>query len=241
MILLDIAKFKLIAFTCLCAMFCTISEAKNENATLVLLVGLPGSGKGTIGQLYEKHGWKHFSLGDELREALKNQNPIALKYERQIKDGAFLPDHVINDLIWSKILHQDNLQHKIILDGYPRNVSQAELFLKKLDETGMYNKTKVLFFDVGIMKSIDRICTRRVCTNCKKIDTSNVKICKNCFTPLSTRESDSMNKITTRFGNFIHNTLPSFFLLKDKCKHVYIIDANAKTKKVYFQIRKLLK
>jgi len=105
--------------------------------TKIIFLGPPGSGKGTQGALIaEKHGIPHISTGDILRGAIAAQTPLGVKAKSYVDNGDLVPDELILDLIEER-LGQDDAQKGWILDGFPRNVPQAEFLtglLKKLDQ-----------------------------------------------------------------------------------------------------------
>lgn len=105
--------------------------------TRIIFLGPPGSGKGTQGALVaEKHGIPHISTGDILRAAIAAQTPLGIKAQTYVDNGDLVPDDLILDLIEER-LGQEDAQKGWILDGFPRNVAQAEFLsglLAKLDQ-----------------------------------------------------------------------------------------------------------
>lgn len=100
----------------------------------LIMFGAPGSGKGTQSEVIAKHyGLKHISTGDLLRAEAKRGTPLGLEIDRLISKGQFVPDHVILDLLLD-FLDSRGSDEGIILDGFPRTVSQAKQLLEKLEE-----------------------------------------------------------------------------------------------------------
>ncbi|HET6591659.1 MAG TPA: adenylate kinase [Xanthomonadales bacterium] len=92
----------------------------------IVLLGAPGSGKGTQAALLEKHlGLPHISTGVLLRHAVAEQTPIGQQAKAIIDRGELVPDDVMLDLIEERLAQADT-QQGFLLDGYPRNLAQAE-------------------------------------------------------------------------------------------------------------------
>ena len=103
----------------------------------IVLLGAPGSGKGTQAALLHKRlQLPHISTGVLLREAVKNATPLGLQAREILDRGDLVPDAVMLDLIEER-LGQDDVAAGFLLDGYPRNISQAEALealLERLDQ-----------------------------------------------------------------------------------------------------------
>ncbi len=94
----------------------------------VLLIGAPGSGKGTQGQrLAEELGLRHIAAGDLLRKEVADETPIGLKVSGLLAQGHLVPDQVIIDLIMPIVRDAVQSGDGYLLDGFPRSVEQAEL------------------------------------------------------------------------------------------------------------------
>ncbi len=97
----------------------------------VIFLGPPGAGKGTQGQLIaERFGVPHISTGDILRNAIAQGTPLGLKAKTYVDKGDLVPDELILDLI-KETLQREEAKQGWVLDGFPRNVAQAE-FLTQL-------------------------------------------------------------------------------------------------------------
>lgn len=131
----------------------------------LILLGLPGAGKGTASeQIVDKYHLAHISTGDMFREAMANKTPVGLEAKSYIDKGDLVPDEVTAKLVEER-LGQDDVKNGFILDGFPRTANQAEL----LDEiTTRLNKqlTNVIAIDVKEETLIDRLSARFMCKNC---------------------------------------------------------------------------
>ncbi|CAL8102426.1 unnamed protein product [Calicophoron daubneyi] len=129
---------------------------KREQTNLILL-GPPGCGKGTQAMKLAKHYRTcHLSTGDMLRAAAASKSPIGLEIEKTISSGKFVSDDIVCDLI-DKHLSEPECRAGFLLDGFPRNVSQAE----KLEEVLKKRKQKITA--VVEMKVDDAVLEKRIC------------------------------------------------------------------------------
>jgi adenylate kinase len=91
----------------------------------LILVGAPGSGKGTQAQLLsERLGLAHIGTGDILRDAVSRATPAGKQAEPYVKCGQLVPDDLVNELVADRF-RRDDRPDRFILDGYPRTVAQA--------------------------------------------------------------------------------------------------------------------
>jgi adenylate kinase len=130
---------------------------------IVILLGAPGSGKGTIASRLaaENDNLKHVSSGDLLRGAVAKGTPAGVEAKGYMEKGALVPDSLIAQMIKDVIAETEG-EVTMLLDGFPRNVAQAEI----LQETGAPVKSVVLV-DVPDEIIADRIAGRRTCPKCK--------------------------------------------------------------------------
>jgi len=118
----------------------------------IILLGAPGSGKGTLGkQLAEKYGYTLISTGDILREEKKSGSDIGKKINDILGKGNLVPDEIVNQIVENKL---KNFEGQFILDGFPRTVPQAQ-FLDTISDIGL-----VIFLDVSDNTIRERILER---------------------------------------------------------------------------------
>jgi adenylate kinase len=127
----------------------------------IILIGLPGSGKGTQANKFQEIGYEHISTGDLIREEQKKGTAIGDLATRLSDQGNFLPDDIVTTLVKQKIIDSDN-KIGFIFDGYPRTVDQA----KSLDEF-LYNRRTPLSCIVNIVVS-DPVVKERILERAKK-------------------------------------------------------------------------
>lgn len=130
---------------------------------IVILLGAPGSGKGTIASRLatENDNLKHVSSGDLLRGAVAKGTPAGVEAKGYMEKGALVPDALIAQMIKDVIAETEG-DVTMLLDGFPRNVAQAEI----LEQTGAPVKSVVLV-DVPDEIIAERIAGRRSCPKCK--------------------------------------------------------------------------
>jgi len=123
----------------------------------ILLLGLPGAGKGTQAQfLMDKFGIPQISTGDMLRSAIKAGTPLGLEAKRYMDRGALVPDHIVIDLVRARVREPDCVKG-FIMDGFPRTLPQAEA----LREAGI-DIDYVIEIEVGDQEILRRMSGRRV-------------------------------------------------------------------------------
>ena len=125
----------------------------------IVLLGAPGSGKGTQAALLKDHyAIPHISTGVLLREAVAAQTPLGQQAKAIMDRGELVPDDVMLDLIRER-LGQDDVANGFILDGYPRNLTQAEALDTVLSELGQPVEEAVLI-EVNEDMVVERIAKR---------------------------------------------------------------------------------
>lgn len=127
----------------------------------LIFLGAPGAGKGTQAQiLAESRGIPHISTGDILRAAVKAETPLGLKAKTYMDNGELLPDALILDMIRDR-LNQPDAQVGWILDGFPRNVSQAEFLDRLLAEINQ-NYNYAINIHVPQERLVERLLNRAI-------------------------------------------------------------------------------
>jgi len=173
----------------------------------IMLVGAPGSGKGTQAQrLIERYGLVQVSTGDILRAAVKERTPLGLEAKQFMDQGQLVPDRLIMGLIEAR-LGEPAYARGWVLDGFPRTLAQAEgleQLLARLRKQLAY----VLVLDVPAERIVERIVGRRSCPDCGNVHhvkfspPSRDGICDKCGGTLVHRSDDSEEKVRTRLAAF---------------------------------------
>ncbi len=130
-----------------------------SHAKGLIFLGPPGSGKGTQAQLLSaQFTIPHISTGEMLRQAIAQQTELGKKAQHYVDQGELVPDELLLDLIRER-LNQDDAQNGWILDGFPRNVSQATFLDKLLSELGKFSE-QAINLEVSDHLLIDRLLSR---------------------------------------------------------------------------------
>ena len=131
----------------------------------LLLIGPPGAGKGTqAARLRERLGIAHLSAGDMLREAVKRGTPLGRAAREKMDRGELVPDGLVGEMVEQR-LSQPDCSPGFVLDGYPRNLAQAERLRAFLAASGC-PLDRVLALQVPLAELLRRLTGRRVCGGC---------------------------------------------------------------------------
>ncbi|EKK20779.1 Adenylate kinase [Fructilactobacillus florum 8D] len=131
----------------------------------LFLMGLPGAGKGTQAEfITERYQIPHISTGDIFRAAIKNQTPMGLKAQSYIDKGDLVPDDVTCGIVADR-LQQADTANGYLLDGFPRNLAQAEQ-LKLIGTQLNRQLSAVINIDVAPSVLEERLSGRFICKNC---------------------------------------------------------------------------
>jgi len=179
----------------------------------LILVGPPGAGKGTQAvHLAAHYGIPHISTGDIFRHNMKNETELGLLAKSYVDRGELVPDSVTNEMVKDRLSH-DDAQAGFLLDGFPRNVSQAEVLREILAQAGT-PLDAVLELSIDDAEIIARLSGRRTCRNCSTsfhtiYEKSAVDgVCDKCQGELYQREDDSEAVITRRLEVYAEQTQP---------------------------------
>ena len=134
----------------------------------IVLLGAPGSGKGTQAQrLIERHEIPQISTGDLLRAAVAKGTPLGLEAKKAMDQGLLVADEIVLGMIRERLGEAD-AQRGFILDGFPRNQVQANALEAMLDEVGKPLDAVVLM-EVDSQELVRRISGRRTCADCGRV------------------------------------------------------------------------
>jgi adenylate kinase len=134
----------------------------------IVLLGAPGSGKGTQSQrLVAEHGIPQISTGDLLRAAVAKGTPLGLKAKEAMDEGKLVDDEIVLGMIRERLAEPD-VRNGFILDGFPRNLAQAHALDALLSELGQ-PLDAVVQMDVDYGELMRRISGRRTCADCGRV------------------------------------------------------------------------
>jgi adenylate kinase len=179
----------------------------------LVLVGPPGAGKGTQAQFLASHyAIPHISTGDIFRANLKEGTPLGVEAKSFMDRGDLVPDSVTNEMVRDR-LGKDDAANGFLLDGFPRNVAQAEVLRAILAEKRT-PLSAALELSVATSEIILRLSGRRVCRNCGKVwhlefdKPTDAQKCDTCQGELYQREDDKEEVITRRLEVYEEQTAP---------------------------------
>lgn len=203
----------------------------------VVLLGAPGSGKGTQAAFISKDfNLKHVSTGDIFRDNIARKTPIGIKIKDIIDSGNLCPDDLTIEIVRNRLSEKD-LENGYLLDGFPRNLYQAEN-LEKICAPDI-----VLNIDVDLDLVQKRISSRRFCGNCKgtfsALVLENPNVCPECGSSLITRKDDEESAVKERLVVYKKQTEPLIEYYKNLGKLISV-DGNKTIEEVYQEIKKVL-
>lgn len=204
-----------------------------------IIMGPNGSGKGTqASRMAKAYDLIHISVGDIFRWNIQNHTKLAAKVQRIMSAGLLVPDDLVEATVKARLdLHDWN--YGFILDGFPRNSTQATFFLES------YDIDAVILIDVPDQVVKDRMMARRLCSRCgidynlifhrpKAVDTCDV-----CGGKLLARADDNPEAIQVRLREYHEKTDPIIDLFRKK-ELVVVVDGTRPADDVEKDIRKQL-
>lgn len=181
----------------------------------IVLLGAPGAGKGTIAKLLSDFdGSVQISTGDILRNAVKAKTKLGLEAQGYMERGELVPDRLIMDIMEARLQAPDCAKG-YLLDGFPRTIPQAEELKKLLTKLNM-KLDAVINIDVPKEVILDRLTTRRTCSNPDCQEIYNIKSkppspdgkCLKCGSPAVQRADETVEAITKRLETYNEKTAP---------------------------------
>ena len=179
----------------------------------LILVGPPGAGKGTQAVFLAAHfAIPHISTGDIFRLNIKGETDLGKLAKSYMDAGNLVPDSVTNAMLEDRLTHSDTA-NGFLLDGYPRNVGQAEFLADVLVKKSI-TLDAVLELSIPSEEIIKRLSGRRTCRNCGAsshviFDKPKVEgVCDNCGGELYQRDDDKEEVVANRLNVYSEQTEP---------------------------------
>ena len=211
----------------------------------LLITGRPGAGKGTQAvNIKEYYNIPHISTGDMFRAAMKAGTKMGLLAKEYMEKGQLVPDEVTIGIVEDRLSEAD-CKDGFLLDGFPRNLAQAEALDKFLTKNGI-KLDAVLDVNVAQSVLVRRMVGRRVCKNCGA--TYHVEfnkplkdgICDNCGSNLIQRPDDTEATAVNRLAVYDEQTAPLLDYYK-KQGILKTVDGDQPFDKVFEDIKAVLK
>ena len=204
-----------------------------------VIMGVQGCGKGTQAKLLAgDFDLVHISVGDLFRAHIQNRTKMAAKVKRIMAAGQLVPDEIVIDMVKARLDDHD-WNYGFILDGFPRNAAQAEVFLES------YDVDAVIHIEVPDEVVIQRVLARRACASCG----ADVNLlfkpprvegkCDACGGQLTQRADDNEEAIKSRLADYHNQTAPVLDSFKAK-ERIVAVDGTVKPDEVQVAIRKEL-
>lgn len=214
----------------------------------IIFVAAPAAGKGTISaKVCTEYNIPHISTGDLLRNEIAASSKIGMEIKSAMARGEFVSDEVITKLL-KKRLEAKDCKKGYILDGYPRNISQAKTYDNILKDLN-YDEGLVVFLDIDKSLAMKRALSRVVCSKCglsynlinKEYAPLKEGICDNCGSSLKTRSDDNEESFINRFDTFMKETYPLLEYYENKGNLLKIKVDDITTDDIFDEIKKVIR
>lgn len=210
----------------------------------IVMLGAPGAGKGTQAQMIaEKYQLPHVSTGDIFRANIKNGTALGMEAKSYMDKGLLVPDELTVKILLDRVAQED-CKNGYILDGFPRNIPQAEVLDKALAELG--DKIDVAIdVEVPDENIIRRMSGRRACVSCgatyhiENVPPQKEGVCDKCGDALILRDDDKGETVKNRLDVYHEKTQPliDFYAKKGVLK---TIDGTKDMMDVFREITEIL-
>lgn len=205
-----------------------------------IIMGAQGCGKGTQAKLLKQdYDLAHISVGDIFRWHIQSHTKLAARIRRLIAEGHLVHDDVVEDIIKERLQEHD-WNYGFILDGFPRNRTQAEFFLES------YDIDAVIHISVSDEVVFERVLARRLCGHCG-LDYNLIHHrpsvpdqCDVCGGKLVARDDDNPDAVRSRLNDYRTKTEPILELFRRK-ELVIQVDGSLSASEIQASIRKQLK
>ena len=211
----------------------------------ILLLGAPGAGKGSQAKkLTQKYNIPQISTGDLLRAAVAAETTLGLQAKTIIESGELVSDDIVLGMIKQRLSEPDTT-NGFVLDGFPRNISQAEALDELLNELHTPLETTILI-NISDQKIIERIINRESCTNCGQmynLISSPAKqdhVCDVCGGILLHRADDNNETVNKRLKVYHDQTEP-LIEYYDKQNKMITIDGTGKVDDIFVCVLSVVK
>lgn len=210
---------------------------------IVVFLGPPGSGKGTQADvLHDEHGFFHFDTGSRLRAEIAGGSELGQRIAEFTNAGQLVPIHIIKEMI-QRFLGTTEAT-RIMFDGFPRNLEQAQVLHEGLDEHGD-DLDYAIYLEINEVSLVERIVNRRFCRQCGEIynlvsrPPQQEGLCDNDGAKLFQREDDTAEVFEARLEVYMRETKPVLDYYREK-DLLYPIDGDKEIAVVSKAIAELL-
>lgn len=211
---------------------------QSEKAKVIILMGPPGSGKGTQAtRVTQALHIPHISTGDILRENIKNDTELGRKAKEYMNAGKLVPDELVLDMLANRISKPDSAKG-YLLDGFPRTIAQGEAFDKLMKPNAHLVAINLEVSDEAIVKRMSGRLTCKDCGNVQNIYFSppaKEGVCDKCGGTLTQRPDDKPEVVKERLRVYHEQTKPLIDFYQKK-KVLFTINGEQNPDAVFSQI-----
>ena len=209
---------------------------------IIILLGLPGSGKGTQGAILSRElALPHISTGDIFRQMILKESEESKMLASYMSEGKLVPTDTVNQVV-RKFILSDECKDGCIIDGYPRTLDQAEYFTENIGAN-----INVIFFDIDDEIVIKRILGRFSCASCGRIyneyfdKPAKEGVCDDCGShEFSARLDDDESTILSRIEEYKKETLPLIEYYQHKSKF-FKVNAGESKEQIVNELASIIK
>ena len=210
----------------------------------VIFIAPPAAGKGTQSELLvENYKYEHISTGDLLRNKQNDGSELGNQIKELLKTGKLIDDEIVTKLLKEKLV---KINGNFILDGYPRNIKQANILNNLLSELDI-NDIAVIYLDVDEDTAMKRALGRITCPKCKRTynkyneltKPKNIGLCDDCNIELVGRSDDNEETFKIRFNEYINNTKPLLDYYKEK-DLLYVMENKIDPNELFESIKEVI-
>ncbi len=216
-----------------------------EPIRIVLLLGAPGSGKGTQSALLaDRFGLQTLSTGEMLRDEAKSATPAGFRLRQVLASGALVPDELVCNAVAKRLRAMDPAGAGLILDGFPRTLAQARALDQLLDEIGAELCVAQLDVPADVLQK--RLSLRRQCATCGTVynlgsnRSSKGSRCELDGGALVERDDDSEGIVARRLAAYQKETLPVFDHYARRAAGYRRIDGNRAPSEIANELREIV-
>lgn len=179
----------------------------------IVLLGLPGAGKGTqAARLKDITGLAHITTGELFRENIRNETELGKKAKEYVESGGLVPDEITIGMLLDRMSEPDT-KAGVMFDGFPRNTNQAQALDEALEKQGN-QIDKAIYINVSQEELVSRLAGRWSCPNCgavyheRDVPPKKAGVCDNCGGALTQRADDKPEVVRTRLEVNLQNLQP---------------------------------
>ncbi|MFI5344300.1 MAG: adenylate kinase family protein [Chlamydiales bacterium] len=186
-----------------------------------IVIGSPGSGKGTLCEVLREKGYFVIALGQKLRQEVQEQTELGRQIQENIDHGILIADDLAFNLISQALEGMLNAQKPFVIEGFPSTINQYQLLVHFLKERDLLKTITLIYLDCPEETALERMINRLTCQSCSHLYNLSSKPprqenrCDLCGKPLFHRKEDTLPCALHRINTFKDQTFPIVELAKE--------------------------